>query len=220
MGKGGFLGYKPNFVVNDNPGIWTIKEQLEATRKGLWTSGFVAQPAGLSSSFLTETGANASWNLQTVDLSAYAGNDIKLVWKVVIGTAGNVYENDLQLDTIAFDGNTYNFDTDDDGFETTVAGVSKAYEGATWVAIQADNTDEYWCRDTGGTVSSGTGTLTGQSGTHYLYTETSSPVINGDVFWLRSPTISASLGAGNCTFYEGRDVTGATTTLDFYVDVQ
>lgn len=43
---------------------------------------------------------------------------------------------------------------------------------------------------------------------------------NGDVFWLRSPTISASLGAGNCTFYEGRDITGTTTTLDFYVDVQ
>jgi len=178
-------------------------------------------PLGLSSSFVTKTGdQGTNWVQETVDLSAYAGHTIRLVWRVVIGTADTVFQNDVQLDTIAFDGNSYNFDTDDESFQTAEASISLAYGSATFGAIQNSNTDGYWCRDTGETPSSGTGTLTAQGGTHYLYTETSSPVQNDDVFWLRSPSIVVGSTPGNCTYYYGMDITGASTTLDFYVDVE
>tara|TARA_R110000772_G_scaffold99174_1_gene198766 strand:- start:40030 stop:40611 length:582 start_codon:yes stop_codon:yes gene_type:complete len=180
-----------------------------------WSTGVPPQDLGLSASLFSASTRNVAWVQQTIDLSAYATHTIRLVWKVV--NVGGNFANDLQLDTIVFDGTTYNFDTDIEGFSCMDAAASLAYDGASWVDVAADNTQGFWCRDQAGTTSGGTGTLTGQSGAFYIYTEASGPV-TGDVFWLRSPQIVCSASAGNCTFYEGRDVV-AGTTIDFYVDV-
>jgi len=175
---------------------------------------------GLSASLLQLTGASSSYTQRSVSLSAYAGNTVRLVWRVVVGTTGNVYENDVQIDTIAVTGGTesYNFDSNDESFQTSTDGTA-TYTSVTFASIGAADTDLYWCRNSGGTPSSNTGGAGAQSGSFYLYTETSSPTSNGDSFWLRSPEITLDSTPGNCTFYEARDITGTTTTLDFYVDV-
>jgi hypothetical protein len=178
---------------------------------------------GLSASLLQLTGISASYTQQTVDLSAYANATIRLVWRVVVGLTNpgdNVYENDVQIDTIAVTGGTqsYNFDSDDESFQTSTDGTTD-YASVSFASIGASDTDLYWCRNSGDTPSNGTGGAGAQSGSFYLYTETSSPTADGDAFWLRSPEITLDSTPGNCTFYEARDITGANTTLDFYVDV-
>jgi hypothetical protein len=51
-----------------------------------------------------------------------------------------------------------------------------------------------------------------------VYTESSSPAVNNDIFWLRSPEITLSEGVGNLTFYEARY--GSTIgTLNVYLDI-
>lgn len=183
--------------------------------------GVASQPLGLSSSFVTVTGDQGIGYIQeTVDLSAYAEHTIRLVWRVVVGTTGSVWQNDVQLDTVAFDGNSYDFDSGTESFQCAAASVGLAYGSAAFGGIQASNTDGYWCRNTGSTPSRSTGSLGAQAGSHYLYTESSSPVENGDVFWLRSPSIVVGSSPGDCTYYYAMDITGASTTLDFYVDVE
>jgi hypothetical protein len=54
---------------------------------------------GLSSSLDSVTGQNASWSTRTVDISAYANEDVKLVFIYTNGTTGTSYQGDLQLDT-------------------------------------------------------------------------------------------------------------------------
>ena len=203
-----------NLDYSKAKGIWNLKSTTQFPK-----SQVTAQPLGLSSSLLQLTSTSASWTQRSVDLTDYAGHEVRLVWRVVIGTTGNVYENDVQLDTISVDGNSYNFDSTTESFETTTNGSDSTYSTASFSALGTGTTAEQWNRNTGATASGGTGSLTAQSGSYYVYTETSSPVVNGDVFWLRSPAITLSSSPGSCTFYEGRDVTGATTTLDFYVDV-
>jgi len=176
---------------------------------------------GLSASLLQLTGINASYTQQTVDISDYANATVRLVWRVVIGTTGSVFQNDVQLDTIAITGESvsYDFDAGTESFETTINGNSTDYSTASFTALQTQTTAERWNRNSGNTGSNNTGNLGAQSGTFYVYTESSSPVINGDYFWLRSPEITLGATPGNVTFYEGREITGANTTLDFYIDV-
>ena len=56
-----------------------------------------------------------------------------------------------------------------------------------WTQSTADNFD--WTRNSGGTPSSGTGPTSASSGSWYLYIETSSPQVNGDIAIITSPTI-------------------------------
>lgn len=188
----------------------------------LGAGGITKMPLGLSAPLLSVVGnQGASWQAKSVDLSDYLRHTIRLVWSVEVGTTGfDVYRNDVQLDTIAFDGNAFDFDVDDDGFQAIPAAVGQAYDGPSFGAVQAGATGGYWSRETGATPSGGTGSMTAHSGSHYLFTETSSPTENGDVFWLRSPSILVSPSPGSCTFQLGMDVTGETTALDFMIDVE
>lgn len=187
----------------------------------LGAGGIEKMPLGLSAPLLTVAGDQGlSWQAKAVDLSDYLRHTVRLVWKVTMGTGGFVYTNDVQLDTIAFDGNAFNFDVDDDGFQAIPAAVGQAYDGPSFGAVQAGATGGYWSRETGATPSSGTGSMTAHSGTHYLFTEASSPTEYSDVFWLRSPSIAVSPSPGSCTFQLGMDVTDPNTSIEFFIDVE
>jgi len=184
---------------------------------------------GLSSALMTQlvggTG-NTNWTQYTISLSSYASNTIRLVWKYIVVNNGNVYQNDIQLDTVAITGGSesYNFDSDNESFQTTYVSdnpstADSGYSSLTWYSVQTSDTRGYWCRDGNGSTPSGsTGGASAQGGSFYIYAETSSPTADGDAMWLRSPQITLDSTPGNCTFYVARDITG-NSTLDFYVDV-
>lgn len=182
-------------------------------------TGTVGTTGGLSSSLFSASGNTGVWTQQTVDLSAYAGKTVRLVFRHQVAASGTAFYADLQLDQIAVDGTLYSFESGTESFETTTSGSYTNYNTAVFVALGTGTVSERWNRDDGGTPSSSTGLTTGgDSTTYYVYTESSSPVVNNDIFWLRSPEITLSGGVGNLTFYEARY--GSTIgTLDVYVDV-
>jgi hypothetical protein len=199
----------------------------------LWGDGFIwpsppplpepeAPPLGLglSPSLLTLTGPSDEWTVQSVDMAAFAGVTARPVFRVEIGTTGTVYLNDVQIDAVAFDDVVWNFGSTT-GWQTGEAAVGLDYdEVPSWFNIQSANTDGYWCQDNGPTPSGGTGGLSPFSGGDVVYTETSSPVQNGDVFWLRGPIRTLSGDPSDLQFREGRDITGADTTLSVHLYVE
>ena len=185
-------------------------------------TGVPSVSVGLSSSLFNVSGPNPSgpyWVQRTVDLSAYAGATVRLVFKHQVAATGTSYYADLQLDEIAVDGTLYDFESSVHSFETTTSGSYANYTDAVFSTLGTGETAERWNRDAGGTPSSNTGLTTGaDSTTYYVYTESSTPTALGDIFWLRSPEITLSGDVGNLTFYEAR-LGNTIGTLDVYVDV-
>ncbi len=179
-----------------------------------------SMPEGLSSSLFNVYGNNAVWTQRTIDVSDYVGHTIRLVFKHQVASSGTVYRADLQLDEITVNGSTYTFENTGDltGWQTSTSGSYSNYIDVQWSSLLTSTTAERWCRDSGGTASGSTALTTGGDGTSfYLYTETSSPVVNNDRFWLRSPEIT--LTSSNVSFFEARY--GSTIgDFDFYIDVQ
>ena len=185
------------------------------------TAASTGQPVGLSSSLLSVSGQNSSWNQQTIDISAYGGNTVRFVVKY---TSGSSYRGDFQIDDVTIDGTTYDFDTSISGWETSYATSNGAtfsdYSTVSFLAVSTTTTSGKWNRDRAGTGSSSTGlsvdhTLGTTSG-YYLYTEVTSR-FNTD-FWLRGPEISLSASPGNLTFWEARY--GADMgSSQYYLDV-
>lgn len=182
-------------------------------------SGIYSGLSGLTSSLFSVSGQSATWTQRTVDLSSYAGYTVRLVFRHQIAPTGTVFYADLQLDQIAVDGTLYSFESSTHSFETTTSGSYTNYDTAVFTALGTATTSERWNRDAGGTPSSSTGLTTGgDSTTYYVYTESSAPTVNSDIFWLRSPEITLSEGVGNLTFYEARS--GSTIgTLNVYLDI-
>src|SRR6056300_1161309 len=132
------------------------------------------------------------------------------------------FRADLQLDLISLDGNTYSFETNSTGWETTTSSTDISnYDSASWSSLSSDtHTAGRWNRDTGGTTSTGTGLTSAASGSYYLYAETSSPAtaVRFD-FLLRGPQVT--LGDDpDFTFYEARYSSDSTMgTLKVYLEV-
>ena len=166
------------------------------------------QPVGFSSSLLSITGQNNSWNQQTIDISSYKGNTVYFVVKYVSGSS---FRGDFQIDDVTIDGTTYTFDSNATGWSTSAAstnGETFTYSNISWVSVPTSGSAGRWNRDSGGTGSSSTGldvdhTL-GTSSGFYLYTETSGLGSGSTEFWLRSPSITLSTSPGNLTFWEAR----------------
>lgn len=180
------------------------------------------QPVGFSSSLLSITGQNNSWNQQTIDISSYAGNTVYFVVKYVSGSS---FRGDFQIDDIYIDGTTYTFESDATGWSTSAAqtgGETFTYSSISWVSVATSNTRARWNRDSGGTGSSSTGlsvdhTL-GTSSGYYLFTETSGIGRPYTEIWLRSPSITLSASPGNLTFWEARYGSNMGTS-DYFLDV-
>ena len=174
---------------------------------------------GLSSSLDSVSGTNASWSTRTVDISAYANEDVKLVFIYTNGTGGTSYQGDLQLDDIRLDGTTYSFETSTESWETTTTNTPVAnYSSASFTALGTGTLSYRWNRDALGTPSGSTGLTTADAGTYYVYAETSGSGTSGDNYILRSPTVT--LGASPTLEYAEARSGGNIGTLNVYLDVQ
>ena len=161
------------------------------------------------------TGENASYQLIEVPSSTDIGTR-RLVFKYTNGTTGTyIYNGDIQIDLIDIDGTTYDFENTGEGFQTSAAGET-SYGSVSWQSLAVGETAERFNVHTGDTGSSDTGNLGAASGSYFVYAETSSPVVNGDVFWLRSPEITFD-GSTPISFYVGRQGDNIGT-LEVYLD--
>lgn len=179
-------------------------------------STYTPYSLGLSASLFSVSGQSAVWTTRSVDVSSYSGATCYLVFSHTVAASGTAFYADLQLDTITVNGTTYNFDTGTESFQTSITCTS-SYSAVSWTTLGTATTADRWNRDAGGTPSSSTGLTTADSGSYYVYTESSSPVVNNDVFWLRSPQITL---LSNQTVYFAEARYGSTIgTLNFYLDV-
>ena len=195
-------------------GIWNLNSTVQF-KKGNAGGSTPSYSLGLSSSLDNVTGQNATWSQRNVDISAYAGATVRLVFHY---TNGSSYTGDIQLDQINLDGTTYTFESTTESFETN-GGNESTYNTVTWYqVITTYSAPGRWSRDSDGTPSGGTGLTTGAAGTSwYLYAETSSPAnVTGYNFWLRSPQVTLS-GSPTLSYYEGRSGAGIGT-LNVYID--
>lgn len=180
---------------------------------GTYGAGTPNFSLGLTSSLFSVSGYSAVWTQRTVDLSAYVGSTVRLIFAHQTRATGTTYRADLQLDEINVNGSTYTFETAGDltGWQTSTSSQS-TYTSVSWSSVTTGTSGTQWLRDSGGTTSTSTGLTTGGDNTSfYLYTE-SSGSSNGDYYWLRSPEIT--LTSGTLTFYEARY---GTTIGDFDV---
>ena len=151
------------------------------------TSGNIQGSSVYSASgqFLAE-----GWLLRTAATPDVSGS-FRIAWHYVSGTS---FTGDYAIDTVTLQGNSYNFDSTSDGFLTT-SGVNTsssvtALANTVSVPTSTGATLGRWNRDTGTTPSSFTGPSGAQSGTFYLYAETSSPNFSNVNMWLFSPVIT------------------------------
>lgn len=184
-------------------------------------------PLGFSSSLLSVSGENASWSQQTINISTYASATVRVVFWYLKGSS---FTGDIQLDDIAIDGTTYDFESGTHSFicnnGALAVGTSiTTYPSTMSVAPLATGDSTaigIWLRDLGGTGSSSTGltvdhTLGTTSG-YYVYAETSGGQSTNRPFFLATPEITLSSNPGNMTFWEARY--GATIgTLYVYMYV-
>ena len=184
---------------------------------GAYFAGTPNFSLGLTSSLFNVSGENASWVQRTVDLSAYVGCTVRLVFSHQTASSGTSFQADLQLDEINVNGSTYTFETTGDltGWQTSTISQS-LYTSVSWSSVTTGTSGQRWLRDSGGTGSQGTGlTAGGDNTSFYLYTETSGSSL-GDYYWLRSPEIT--LTSGTLTFYEARSGS-AIGDFDVFVDI-
>ena len=169
---------------------------------------------GLSPVLDTISGESGVWSQRAVGISAYTGLTVRPVFYYVSGTS---FTGDLQLDLIDVDGTSYSFESNTTGWQTTTSEYTD-YSSVVWAGVPtvAQNAPRF-SRDSGGTVSAGTGLTTAADGSFYLYAETSGDGFPNTPFWLRGPEVTLS-SSPTFSYYEAR--LGATTgTLNFYFDV-
>lgn len=152
---------------------------------------------GLSDCLFTRTGqyTTNSYELCQVDLTAYRGDTIRLVWHYVSGSS---YTGDIQIDTIkvtegagqadGFPNLTYDFDSSTESFQTSTTDTA-SYGSVSFSNLTTGTSTLRWNRDSGGTGSGGTGLTFADSGSFYVYAETSGSGYSNKNFWLRSPQI-------------------------------
>ncbi|MEL7532785.1 MAG: T9SS type A sorting domain-containing protein, partial [Bacteroidota bacterium] len=145
----------------------------------------------------TESGDQGSaWNDLTLDLSAYAGNTIKLRF---FGTTASSWQGDIVIDAIGLE----EASTGGGGCSGAITSYpySESFESGVgaWTQSSADDID--WTRDSGGTPSSGTGPSTGADGAWYMYIEASSPNFPAKTAIFESPCFDlSSLASPEYTF--------------------
>ena len=206
-----------DFNYTSAQGIWNLNSTVSLRAELPTTVPTPETPAyttGFSSSLDTITGQNNAWLIRNVDISAYAGATVRLVFEYRNGSS---FTGDIQLDNINIDGNVYSFESTGESFETSAAGET-SYGTVSWNPLAVATTNARWNVDTGGTGSGGTGRTDAADGNYYVYAETSSPAnVTGYEFWLRSPQIT--LGSSpTLSYYEARLGAGIGT-LNVYLDV-
>lgn len=147
---------------------------------------------GLSDSLDSISGTSNAWSTRTVDISAYAGLFVRIVFGYTNGTQGTTYQGDIQLDDIRLDGTTYSFENNGHSWQTTTSDTQIAnYSTASFSTLTVGTTTNRWNVDSGGTPSGSTGRTDADAGSYYVYAETSSSAA-GRGYVLRSPSVNLS----------------------------
>lgn len=175
-------------------------------------------PVGLSPALLTLSGESAVWSTYNIDVSAYAGSKVRVVFRRATGT--NFY-GDLQADQIELkNGSTVlysaGFETDNDGWQTTTAGTTDIdYSAAVFSSISNYTSSGRFNRRSGGTPSSNTGLTTAGTGSYYIYSEVSGLIWYNKQIWARSGEIQTT--AGQLTTLSLQVARYGSTMGEFYV---
>ena len=207
-----------------------IKNGLLSKRYLQSKSAATVISTGMSSLILQTTGDNSSWVQKTTDISAYGGATVRPVYHYDM--ISSVFTADLQLDKIVVGNETYNFNSNATGWQTTTTDKAIGdYADNVFTDVATGTTTGRVNRDSGGTGSSGTGLIidadgNGSGSGFYLYFETSSPAnsFNYD-FLLRGPEVTLPSNP-TWTWFEARHgtnvgnlnaylfVSAGTATLD------
>ena len=171
---------------------------------------------------------SATWTQRTADISAYIGQNVRLV---VLYQSGSSFTGDVQLDDFNIGGNTFDPETGTHSFQvqsvednsqlSNVNYIQSDYDSVTWSSLTTDGsthaTGKYgkFFRDSGGTPSGSTGNTSGNTGSFYYFAETSSTGSNNDI-WIRSPEVTVN--NGTLSFYTAQN--GATSgPIYAYIEV-
>ena len=170
-----------------------IKNGLLSKRYLQSKSAATVISTGMSSLILQTTGDNSNWVQKTTDISAYGGLTVRPVYHYDM--IASTFTCDLQLDNIVVGNETYNFNSDATGWQTTTTDTAiGSYDSATFTDVATGTTTGRVNRDSGGTPSNNTGAATDADGSatgHYLYFETTSPANNAAYdFLLRGPEVT------------------------------
>ncbi len=152
---------------------------------------FVSTDNGVTWNVLWTKSGNQgnSWHTAYVDLAAYAGSTVMLKFH---GITGNGYRSDMAIDGFAIaDGcNCLSSFPYYEDFENTFG---------LWTQDAGDDFD--WALRTGGTPSSGTGPSSANTGSYYIYVESSNPNYPYKTAIVNSPCIDLTgMNYAKCKF--------------------
>ena len=169
----------------------------------------------------TITGQSNIWSTFTSDISSYvaANDNVRIAFRY---HSGSSYQGDIQVDTVTIPGEaTHSFDTGNDSYQYVLANSSPMdyNDSLSWVSVPNNTTFGVWNRDSGGTPSGGTGLTYADSGSYYLYAETSGTAGSNKYFWLRSPTITLATNATSVSYALARYGSNIGT-IEVYVIVE
>ncbi|MEE4257812.1 MAG: PKD domain-containing protein, partial [Bacteroidales bacterium] len=150
-------------------------------------------------------GTSGVWNLaQMIDIDALlggAGQTASQTFQIRFGQEDNYPATSLT----ASDGYTFDDisiqETDPNAYVISTFPYSQSWEDGFGLWVQGTGDDFDWSRNSGGTPSSSTGPLSAHDGTWYMYTEASSPRVNGDEAHLEAAFNFSTLQSPELTFY-------------------
>ena len=173
------------------------------------------QPLGLTGSLFSVSGNNAAYVSRSVDVSAYAGHTVRIVF---LHTGMSGFRADMQIDQVGFGSALNSFESTSDitGWQTTARSTA-GYNTAVFYALGTGTTTGRWNRDSGGTGSSSTGLTGAAQGSFYIYTEATSYFTSTYRYYLRGPQMVVPSG-GVLNFSEAR-YGSDMGTLYVYLDV-
>ena len=183
----------------------------------------------------TITGQGSYWATTTDSLASYAGQKGRIVFAYTNGTSGTSYRGDMQLDSISFDGNTFNFDAPSghDWVTSTALNQSLVYSGmdpgslgtfqqriANYSTLATGENTYKWNVDSGGTSSGSTALSSAHTGSYYVYAETSGTGTSGGQYTLASPLVQLSNSPGNLSYAFARYGNNIGTTRVYWAQNQ
>jgi hypothetical protein len=143
---------------------------------------------------------SATYTERTADISEFIGLNARLV---ILYQSGASFTGDIQLDDFNIGGNSFTDFSISQGFETNASSdnsklsntddIQDDYEAVSWSTVGTSAVAGKFVRDDLGTPSGSTGLTSGNTGSFYLFAETSGDGSNND-FWLRSPEVTITSG--------------------------
>lgn len=200
-----------------------IKNGLLSKRYLQSKSAATLTSTGLTPLILQTTGDNSSWVQKTTDISAYGNATVRPVYHYDM--IASVFTADLQLDNIVVGNETYNFNSNATGWQTTTTDTAiGSYSSASFTSVGTSTSQNgRVIRDSGGTPSTGTGATTDADGNgvgagFYLYFETTNPANSSSYdFLLRGPEVTLPSNP-TWTWFENRTGTNMGN-LNAYLDI-